>query len=245
MRTRTFTACAAVLLSAILASAGIAAADNALLAQWRFDSIADGRVEDASGRGHMAVLRNPAGDKLEIVADQVGRALKLPRKHTASFEVANSSAFDAPAAITVMAWIRPAQKQGRGMIACKKADPPKGGSSPGWRLSIFWGRVQFQLGSVAGKDHAVSSAEWSTPPKFWSHVAATCDGQRLRLFVNAVEVKSREVAGAIAPEKRPLVLANYVGRKNAYPFLGTLDDVRIYSRALSGAEILEIAAQRE
>jgi hypothetical protein len=131
------------------------------------------------------------------------------------------------------------------MIACKKNDPPKRGSSPGWRLSFFWGRVQFQLGSVAGKDYTVSSAEWSTPPKFWTHVAATYDGQRMRLFVNAVEVKSREVTGAIAPEKQPLVLANYLGRKNAYPFLGTLDDIRVYSRALTGAEILEIAARRE
>ncbi|MBN1672581.1 MAG: LamG domain-containing protein [Kiritimatiellae bacterium] len=245
MRTRTLTACAAVLLSAILASAGIAAADDSLLAHWRFDSIADGRVEDASGRGHTARLRNPDGAKLEIVAGQAGQALKLPGKHTASFEVEGSRDFEAPAALTVMAWVRPAKREGRGMIACKKGDRPKNGSSPGWRLSVFWGLAQFQIGCVAGKEYQVTSAEWSTPPGFWSHVAATYDGQRLRLFVNAVEVHSRKVSGPIATEKRPLVLANYVGtNKNAYPFLGALDDIRIYSRALTGDDILRVAAQR-
>jgi hypothetical protein len=239
MRTRTAKWCLALALAA--AGPAVGSDDDALLAHWSMDAMEAGRLEDSSGHGHTAVLRNPDGARPELVAGQLGNAIRFPRKHTMAFEVSGSDDLAAPSTLTVMAWIRPAQRRGTFMIACRKGDPKKGGTSPGWRLEHFWARGRFRMGTVAGNEFKISSAQWSVAPRFWSHVAATCDGQTVRLFVNAVEVETREVTGPIAPERRPLVLANYIGRKDAYFFQGDLDDVRIYARALTDEQILAAA----
>ena len=78
-------------------------------------------------------------------------------------------------------------------------------------------------------------------------MATTWDGKDLRVYVNAVEKASLPFAGTVAPQnpRRPLVLGNYIGRRNAYAFDGALDDIRIHSRCLSEGEILDAACAAE
>jgi hypothetical protein len=69
----------------------------------------------------------------------------------------------------------------------------------------------------------------------WSHLAATYDGSKLRLFVNGLEVGSRDVGGAIDPTSGPL----QIGGNEIWGewFDGLVDDVRIYNRPLGAAEL--------
>jgi hypothetical protein len=76
----------------------------------------------------------------------------------------------------------------------------------------------------------------------WIHVAATWDGATMRIYKNAVEVGSTDKGGtAVAVD--PTVGAAFgnqpVGAENR-PFDGTIDDVRIYTRALTADEILQV-----
>jgi hypothetical protein len=73
------------------------------------------------------------------------------------------------------------------------------------------------------------------PLNTWSHLAVTFDNSTLRIFVNGVQVGSRAVAG-------PLLTSTGVLRFGGNSiwgeyFAGRLDDIRIYNRALSAAEI--------
>jgi hypothetical protein len=73
------------------------------------------------------------------------------------------------------------------------------------------------------------------PLNTWSHLAVTFDNTTLRIFVNGVQVGSRAVAG-------PLLTSTGVLRFGGNSiwgeyFAGRLDDIRIYNRALSAAEI--------
>jgi hypothetical protein len=69
----------------------------------------------------------------------------------------------------------------------------------------------------------------------WAHLAATYDGANLRLYVNGVQVASSAVTGAIATTSGPL----RIGGNTIWSewFKGTIDDVRVYNRALSAAEV--------
>jgi hypothetical protein len=69
----------------------------------------------------------------------------------------------------------------------------------------------------------------------WHHVAAVRTGKTYRLYVDGALVISNSNAANTAPTYTRLAVAAYIGGGN--PFQGKLDDVRVYSRALSGTEI--------
>jgi hypothetical protein len=69
----------------------------------------------------------------------------------------------------------------------------------------------------------------------WAHLAATYDGAMLRLYVNGVQVASRAQTGLITTTTGPLRTGgNAIWGEY---FQGRLDEVRVYNRALSQAEI--------
>jgi hypothetical protein len=73
------------------------------------------------------------------------------------------------------------------------------------------------------------------PLNTWSHLAATYDGTTLRLYVNGSLVGSRAVASALVTSTGAL----RIGGNSVWGefFTGRIDEVRLYNRALSVAEI--------
>ena len=69
----------------------------------------------------------------------------------------------------------------------------------------------------------------------WTHLATTYDGAVLRLYVNGSQVASTNVTGAYPNSAGPL----QIGGNRIWPewFQGQIDDLRVYNRALSTAEL--------
>ena len=82
---------------------------------------------------------------------------------------------------------------------------------------------------IGGERNAVGSA--SLPLNAWSHLAVTFDGCVVRLFVNGVQAGSLPFLGSMAASTGPLRL----GGNGVWGewFAGLIDEVRVYSRALS------------
>src|SRR5438128_8290987 len=69
----------------------------------------------------------------------------------------------------------------------------------------------------------------------WTHVAAAYDGSSMKLFINGVQAASRTQTGVMTASSGPLRLGG--NALFGQYFSGTLDDVRVYNRALSASEI--------
>ena len=78
------------------------------------------------------------------------------------------------------------------------------------------------------------------PLSTWSHLAMTWDGLTVRVYVNGAQVSSSALAGTAMTSTSPL----RIGGNGVWPewFSGVIDEVRVYNRALSAAEI---AADRD
>jgi hypothetical protein len=71
----------------------------------------------------------------------------------------------------------------------------------------------------------------------WSHVASTWDGTTTRLYVNGSLVASAPLSGTMRTSGNPLRIGgNMVWNEW---FKGALDEVRVYNRALSAAEVAQ------
>ncbi len=73
----------------------------------------------------------------------------------------------------------------------------------------------------------------------WMHVAGTYDGSTMRLYINGVLESSMVVPGGIpaAVNTLPLTIGAQDGTSASRWFMGWMDDVRVYNRALSLSEI--------
>ncbi len=105
-----------------------------------------------------------------------------------------------------------------------------------WMLGLSSGRrLRFRLKSN-GVTTTLTAYSGDLPQDTWYHATATYDGTRMRLYVNGVEVGSTSKSGAVAMNANVPV---NLGRNpdGARYMNGVLDDVRIYNRALTPAEI--------
>jgi concanavalin A-like lectin/glucanase superfamily protein/galactose oxidase-like protein/Kelch motif protein len=195
-----------------------------LVAAWGFNEGTGATAADLSGfanNGTLAATGWTAGGKF-------GGALSFDGGNS-MVTVADAASLDLTSAMTVEAWVDPsAASTAWKAIVDKNTDGyylMSSSNSPGG-VPVVGGTF------VSGNVNVF--APQALPPGVWSHVAGTFDGARLRLYINGAEVANVSHAD-------PLVAtaANLQVGTDSYgeTFQGTLDEIRIYNRALSAGEI--------
>jgi hypothetical protein len=77
----------------------------------------------------------------------------------------------------------------------------------------------------------------SLPVNTWSHIATTYDGANQRFYVNGVLVGTTPGAGSITVSNGSIRIGGDASSTGEF-FHGLIDEVRLYNRALSAAEIV-------
>ncbi len=95
------------------------------------------------------------------------------------------------------------------------------------------------FGVAFGDWYTSAGATYDTPLETWFNIAATWDGLTARFYVNGQYIGGDDVTASVTDDGRDLVIgADYPGAYES--FWGTIDDVRVYNRALSDEEIFEL-----
>jgi autotransporter-associated beta strand protein len=98
------------------------------------------------------------------------------------------------------------------------------------------GQVRFAIKNGGSVDYGISY-NFATPLNTWTHFTVTHSGNTYSLYINGTFVASNTVN--ISPSDLGSTNQNYLG-KSQWPdpmFKGAIDEFKIYSRALSAAEI--------
>lgn len=121
--------------------------------------------------------------------------------------------------------------------------PSRLSSQNGFHLALIGTNVRFTTTGI--KDY--SSATSTAAPNTWSHLVVVFQNNNATFFVNGIQRDTvTHTAGASINNDDPL----YIGSSTQVgsnllegPFLGKIDDLRIYNKVLSAANVADIYAQ--
>lgn len=76
----------------------------------------------------------------------------------------------------------------------------------------------------------------------WTHAVSTYDGSQVKLYLNGSLVGSAAAQGAIVPSGNPLQFGRDPSNPSTRAFVGLIDDVSLYNRALQPSEVQALYA---
>ncbi len=139
-------------------------------------------------------------------------------------------------ALTVAFWARADAVGGREQFLASH-----GSWQHRWKVSITpQGALRWTVNTEAGIVDL--DAPGLFPPETFVHVAAAFDGQAMRLYANGTLAAQKPHTGLMAAVTFDLLLGQMLPGQTDYNFKGTLDDFRLYNRALSPAEVAGLYA---
>jgi hypothetical protein len=197
-----------------------------LVAAYSFDAGSGTTVADLSGNGNTGTLSNATW----TTAGHTTGALSF-NGTSALVSVPDSASLDLTVGMTLEAWVNATALGSTWRTVVLKEQP--GNLAYALYANAETARPSVHVYVPTGE--AILKGTAGLTLNAWVHLAATYDGAILRLYVNGTQVASTSVSGAMATTTGSL----RIGGNNVWGewFKGTIDDVRVYNRALSAAEV--------
>jgi hypothetical protein len=196
-----------------------------LVGHWKLDDGAR-KIVDNSGRGHHGALKSgkwvktPAGEVLEL--DGSGY-ITIP--YHDDFHITGD--------LTLMMWMRPNEVPERDILMAGRGDP--------FRPCLFWynrHHVVFQQCNRFGVGISWLGTR-PMPLRKWVHIAAVVSRQTATLYADGIECHKRDRFGIPGQSSAPFTIGGFENTWHPL-FKGAMTDVRLYNRALSPDELLQI-----
>jgi len=150
--------------------------------------------------------------------------------------VPNSSNLNLTQALTIDAWVHPSVANQNGGIVEKTVGDHV---NTQYLMDLEGGVVFFRVIVVPGVDHRTVHSNSVIPINQWTHIAGTWDGAIMKLFINGIQqTETVEVTPPINSGNGPTRIGSL--GDNIYHFAGLIDEVEIFSRALSTEEIVAL-----
>ncbi|NDD39493.1 MAG: hypothetical protein EB082_13995 [Verrucomicrobia bacterium] len=212
-------------------------ATTGLMAYYPFQ----GNANDASGNGNGGSVTGA-----RLTSDRFGQSNLAYAFNGVSDEivVGNSASLSPTNQVTVSAWVNPLRFYDN--TDCVSKGSALNYFDRSYALQGPWadGKWRSTLSTPAG-EIVVASSNSATLGQ-WSHVLMTYDGTTVNLYVNGSLSGSQTATGPINQNTEQLSIGSQIyfttPSPPAYWFLGGIDDVRIYNRALLPAEVAQLFA---
>lgn len=213
----------------------------------QFAPVAEWRMEETGWNGASGEVLDSASQGLHLASMQSGgsganTALATPARpgnpgscRYGAFDGANDylqrgdhAALDMTSRLSIAAWVRPASiasSSGLKTILSKDNNYEFHINSAG-QVNWWWGGGARELTTST----TIALDEWS-------HIAITYESGAQRIYVNGTLRASKSVSGALATNNLPLQIGQDQGIAGRF-WHGYIDEVQIYSRVLSQAEVV-------
>lgn len=211
--------------------------EEGLIAYWPLDKdTIDGKdVEDVIGKNEGVLTGNP-----KDVAGKVGEALQFDGNNSVDIEGTDDLNFNGMDEMTVMAWINASDDEDpvAGVVA-----NPGGccGTIVAQRDANGWA-LRYDGRNPGAEIEFIVCPNWQGDGGFgvpkmkkgeWHHLAAIVDQTNVYIYLDGEEA----MKGAFAGPMNPISSETEIGHASDGGFMGIIDEVAIYNRALDANEI--------
>ncbi|RLI21210.1 hypothetical protein DRO54_04330, partial [Candidatus Bathyarchaeota archaeon] len=190
---------------------------DGLVGYWRMNEASGTTAADSSGSGNAGTIHGGSALKFDGVDDYV--------------EVPDSDSLDITDAITVSAWVKLASWNDSHIISKRTSFTDNKGYF--LRTDKPSDTIYFIVGNGASQSNSpLASIEVNK----WSHIVGTYDGEKIRMFKNGNEIETgTDFSGNLVYDAD---ISLIIGKRfDSSSFKGTIDEVRIYNRALEPDEV--------
>ena len=197
-----------------------------LVAAYDFDGINGVTIADASGKGNLGTIK----EAVSITTGHSRNALKFDGVND-WVTVNDSASLDLSTGLTLEAWVYPQSLNSPGKTVILK-------EKSGGQVYALYAREDANLPASYFNDgggyHGVFGLKALTLNQ-WTHLVGTYDGKYQRLYVNGSQVAQQAQSSSIQQSTGVL----RIGGNSLWSefFNGYIDEVRIYNRALTPAEV--------
>ncbi len=211
-----------------------------LVAHWKLDEGSGTTAMDSKGSNNGTLVNGPVW-----ISGQIGGAVEFDGTND-QINIPHSASLDTSSAYTLAGWIRFDSVAEHFEVFYSKNDTGNGGAT-GWGSRLAIARTNAGGTVIGGKVRMVVAHNaneiytgWDFPYQAWFHLAVAWDGSRIRFYVDGVQVQ--DIAFTFAPTVNTGTahLGYGVWNWGARWLDGAMDDMRLWNRALSAAEVGQI-----
>ncbi|MBW8001841.1 MAG: LamG domain-containing protein [Planctomycetes bacterium] len=202
------------------------------VAWWKFDEGNDVNVIDSAGNND-GILRGGT----TWVTGKVGpNALQFDGSND-WVQIPDDDTLDIVGQMTISAWIK-CNDTGFTPIVAKQPGCSSDFYPGNYQLYIVLDKLKFAHETDSCSDYIAYESSSSVPENVWLHVAVTIvQGGDVNFYINGAGAGSQPQSGVFGIVNDEPVR---IGRFGWSDFLGTIDDVQLYNKALNATEILQI-----
>jgi hypothetical protein len=205
--------------------------EKGLAGFWKFD----GNAKDATPFADDGTVNGAT-----LTADRKGRANSAYSFNgtNAEIDMSDTPALSPTSAVTVSAWVNGTVQNTSyadgSTVGVASKDVGGGITNPPYSIQINNGSVQFL---ITGSSNSFNSATTTgLLDNTWYSLVGTFDGTNIKIYVNGVLRTTLPFTSDIGDSNGLLRIGRQKGTFSRF-FTGTIDDARIYSRAISATEV--------
>ena len=196
---------------------------------WWTGDITGGKALDVSGHGHDGTVEAPAASTPGLV----GQAFHFTG-FPSGVAIPDAPELTPSTGLTMELWLRWPASSGPTPVRFFGKQQDNSFDSSYYVAPSTSGAIQADLFSDGGRGLIERGA--AIPTNKWTHLAVTWDGQQVRTYLDGEPQEMVPFAGPIHKISAPV----RIGRGDTIPYyavIGDLDEVTLYARGLSAAEI--------